>query len=133
MKLKRVIYELYEIDLVSLHNHPEWHEIDREIFLEFDNGERRYFSWCSEPVQYSVGSQDHRFNVNEPDHVIDVSKWGMWEGLIGHEVDFIYHDESHQILELRGSTKSVYLSTQEQGSWLTDVLHISNEQPTSSS
>lgn len=125
MKLKRVIYELYEVDLVSLHDHPEWHEIDREIFLEFDNGEKRYFSWCNEPVQYSVGVQDHRFNVNEPDHVIDASGWEMWRGLIGNKVDFISHDDSHQILELRGQNSCVYLSTQERGSWLADVLHIS--------
>lgn len=39
MKLKRVIYELYEVDLVSLHDTAEWHEIDREIYLEFENGE----------------------------------------------------------------------------------------------
>ena len=133
MKLKRVIYELYEVDLVALHDQPEWHEIDREIFLEFDNGDRRYFSWCDEPVQYSVGSNDHRFNMNEPDHVIDATEWNMWLGLIGSEIDFIYHDESHQVLELRGQNGSVYLSAQEQGSWQADVLHISNAPPKSSS
>lgn len=125
MKLKRVIYELYEVDLGSLHDHPEWHEIDREIFLEFDNGEKRYFSWCNEPVQYSVGVQEHRFNVNEPDHVIDASEWDMWRGLIGNEVYFISHNDSNHILELRGQNSSVYLSSQERGSWLADVLHIS--------
>lgn len=83
MKLKRVIYELYDIDLVTLHDQLEWHEIDREICLEFDNGCRKYFSWCNESVQYLVGIQDHRFNVNEPDHVIDASEWIMWAGLIG--------------------------------------------------
>lgn len=126
MKLKRVIYELYDIDLVSLHDQLEWHEIDREICLEFDGDCRRYFSWCNEPVQYSVGIRDHRFNVNEPDHVIDVSEWTIWEGLIGSDIDFIYRDELHQVLELRGKSGSVYLSSQEQGSWQADVLHISN-------
>lgn len=125
MKLKRVIYELYEVDLATLHDHPEWHEIDREIFLEFENGVRKYFSWCSEPVQYSVGIQDHRFNVNEPDHVIDASSWSMWRSLIGSEVELISHNDSHQIIEIRGQSQSVYLSSQERGSWLSDVLHVS--------
>ena len=129
MKLKRVIYELYEVDLRSLNDHPGWHEIDREIYLEFDNGDRKYFSWCSEPVQYSVGIQDHRFNLNEPDHVIDVSDWSMWRGLIGNEVEVIGHDESHQVMEIRGQSRSVYLSSQEQGSWLADVLHVSATLP----
>ncbi|WP_444932893.1 hypothetical protein [Microbulbifer sp. JTAC008] len=133
MKLKRVIYELYEVDLLSLHDHPEWHEINREIFLEFDNGLKRYFSWCNEPVQYSVGFQDHRFNVNEPDHVIDASEWGMWRDLIGNVVDFISHDNSNQILELRGQDSSVYLSTQERGSWSADVLYVSTTLPEFSS
>ncbi|WP_213608148.1 hypothetical protein [Pseudoalteromonas sp.] len=71
--------------------------------------------------------------MNEPDHVIDVSEWDMWKGLIGSKIDFIYHDESHQVLELRGQNGSAYLSTQEQGSWLADVLHISNTLPIPSS
>jgi len=129
MKLKNVIYELYEVDLISLHDHPEWHEIDREISLEFENGEKKYFSWCGEPVQYSVGVQDHRFNVNEPDHVIDATSWDLWQGLIGEEIEFISHDESHQVLELKGQSKSVYLSSQERGSWQADVLHISTKLP----
>jgi len=133
MKLKRVVYELYEVDLVSLHDHPEWHEIDREIYLEFENGEKKFFSWCNEPIQYSVGIKDHRFNVNEPDHVMDASSWNMWQGLIGNEVEFISREESHQILELRGQGTSVYLSSQEKGSWFSDVLHISKTLPKFSS
>ncbi len=132
MKLKRVIYELYEVDLVSLHDTPEWHEIDREIYLEFENGEKRYFSWCNDPEQYSVGSLEHRFNENEPDHVIDASEWDIWQSLIGHEVQFNYK-ESHQILEIKGQNKSVYLSSQEKSSWYADVLHVSNELPVFSS
>jgi len=38
MKIKRVIYELYESDLVSLDENSDWHEIDREIALEFEAG-----------------------------------------------------------------------------------------------
>jgi hypothetical protein len=132
MKLKRVIYELYEVDLVSLHDNPEWHEIDREIYLEFENGEKRYFSWANNPEQYSVGSQEDRFNENEPDHIIEASEWPIWKGLVGNELQFNYK-ESHQILEIKGQNESVYLSTQEQGSWYADVLHISSALPVFSS
>ncbi|PHS16809.1 MAG: hypothetical protein COA86_11115 [Kangiella sp.] len=128
MKLKRVIYELYEIDLVSLHDQSEWHEIDREIFLEFDNGEKMYFSWCNEPVQFSIGSKNHRFNENQPDHIVDASGWDIWKDLIGDNIQFTYK-ETHQILEVKGQSKSVYLSSQEKGSWYADVLHISDTLP----
>lgn len=133
MILKRVIYELYEVDLVSLNVNPEWHEIDREICLEFEDGEKKYFSWCNKPVQYSVGVQNHRFNANEPDHVVEASNWDMWKGLIGKKIELISCDDSHQVLELKGQGKSVYLSSQEQGSWLSDVLHISTTLPEFSS
>ncbi|MDN3650809.1 hypothetical protein QWZ13_18080 [Reinekea marina] len=129
MKLKRVIYELYEVDLVSLNINQEWHEIDREIYLEFEGGEKKYFSWCNKPAQYSVGVQNHRFNTNEPDHVVDASNWNMWQGLIGNEIELISRGNLHQILEIKGQGKSVYLSSQEQGSWLSDVLHISSTLP----
>ena len=132
MKLQRVIYELFESDLASLRDFSDWHEIDREIFLEFENGEKRYFSWCDEPIQYSMGMQDERFNTGEPDHILDVSNWDMWQSLIGTKIEFI-DKEPHQIIEVKGPKKSVYLSNQEQGSWFSDVLHISNELPKISS
>jgi hypothetical protein len=80
MKLKRVIYELYEIDFGNLkgQSDSESHEIDREIYLEFETGEKFYFSWCSEPVQYCIGFKSERFNVNEPEHVIDATNWKVW-------------------------------------------------------
>jgi hypothetical protein len=49
MILKRVIYELYEVDLVTLNDQPERHEIDRELYLEFEGGEELYFSWVMSP------------------------------------------------------------------------------------
>jgi len=129
MILKRVIYELYEIDLASLNDQPEWHEIDRELCLEFESGKALYFSWCNEPEQYSVGLLNHRFNENEPDHILDASKSDMWSKLIGQEITPIFLDDSHQVLELKGKTYSVYLSSQENGSWFSDVLRISMKLP----
>jgi hypothetical protein len=131
MKLKRVIYELYEIDFGSLKGQTdsESHEIDREIYLEFETGERFYFSWCNEPVQYCIGFKPERFNENELDHVLDATHWKVWCELIGQDISFVFADESHQILELKGLSSSVYLSSQERGSWVADVLHISKGLP----
>ncbi|WP_418357061.1 hypothetical protein ACNH6B_11495 [Shewanella basaltis] len=131
MKLERVIYELYEIDFGSLKGESESdsHELDREIYLEFESGEKVYFSWCNEPVQYCIGFQSGRFNANEPDHVVEATNWSVWRDLIGQELSFVFTDKSHQILELKGQTSSVYLSSQEQGSWVADVLHISKSLP----
>ena len=131
MKLNRVIYELFEIDFGSLKGQSgsESHEIDREIYLEFETGEKLYFSWCNEPVQCCIGFKPERFNANEPDHVIDATNWKVWCELIGQEICFVFTDESHQILELKGQSSSVYLSSQERGSWEADVLHISKDLP----
>ncbi|WP_046004323.1 hypothetical protein [Pseudoalteromonas rubra] len=131
MKLKRVIYELYEVDfgLLKGESESDSHEIDREIYLEFESGEKVYFSWCYEPVQYCIGFQSIRFNAHEPDHIVEATDWNVWRDLIGQELSFVFTDESHQILELKGQTSSVYLSSQEQGSWVADVLHVSKGLP----
>ncbi|MBH0014883.1 hypothetical protein [Pseudoalteromonas sp. NGC95] len=131
MKLKRVIYELFEIDFGSLkgQSDSESHEIDREIYLEFETGEKLYFSWCNEPVQYCIGFKSERFNDNEPDHVIDATNWKVWRDLIGQDISFVFTDESHQILHLKSQSSSTYLSSQENGSWVADVLHISKGLP----
>ena len=131
MKLKRVIYELFEIDFGSLCGGADSaeHEIDREIYLEFETGEKFYFSWCNEPEQYCIGFKPERFNKNEPECVIDASRWQVWHELIGQEISFMFTDESHQILELKSLSSSVYLSSQERGSWGADVLHISKGLP----
>ncbi|MCF7513630.1 hypothetical protein L3V43_06990 [Pseudoalteromonas sp. L23] len=131
MKLKRVVYELYEVDFVSLEGEADsdFHEIDREIFLEFESGEKIYFSWCSEPVQYCIGFRPERFNANEPDHAVDTTSWKIWRNLIGQDISFVFIDDSHQVLELKGQSSSTYLSSQERGSWVADVLHVSKGLP----
>ena len=131
MKLKRVIYESFEIDFGSLkgQSDSESHEIDREIYLEFETGEKFYFSWCNEPVQCCIGLKRERFNENEPDHVIEATSWKVWRELIGQDISFVFIDESHQVLELKGQSSSTYLSSQESGSWVADVLHISISLP----
>lgn len=129
MKVKRVIYELYQSDLDCLKKNSEWHEIDREVIFEFEDGLHTYCSWNGEPVQYSIGSSNRRFFINEPDHIIDVTNWEIWHKLIGEQIRLIYHDSCHQVLEIKGQSTSVYLSSQENGSWQADVLHISKEKP----
>lgn len=131
MILKRVIYELFESDFGALcgRANSAYHEIDREIYLEFETGQKYYFSWCSEPEQYCIGFKPERFNKNEPERIIDASSWQVWHALIGQEISFMFTDETHQILELKSLPSSVYLSSQERGSWGADVLHISKVLP----
>jgi hypothetical protein len=97
--------------------------------LEFETGEKFYFSWCNEPEQYCIGFKSEKFNKSEPERVIDASRWQVWHELIGQEISFIFTDESHQILELKSLSSSVYLSSQERGYWGADVLHISKSLP----
>ena len=80
-------------------------------------------------MQYCIGFKPGRFNANEPDQVIDATNWKIWRELIGQEINFVFTDESHQILELKGQSSSTYLSSQERGSWVADVLHISKVLP----
>ncbi len=129
MKLKRVVYELYDADMQSLSKDDDWHELDREISLNFEGDKKIYISWCDTPVQFCVSYQDSRFNRNEPDHHIDVSSWRIWQNLIGFDLKLLYLEESRQVLHLKGEKCSVYLSSQSQGSWLSDVLHISSKRP----
>ncbi|MBZ2191607.1 hypothetical protein JFJ09_05190 [Pseudoalteromonas arctica] len=131
MKLKRVIYELFEMDFGNLKgkSDSDSHEIDCEIYLEFETGEKFYFSWSSKPVQYCIGFKSERFNVNDPAHLIEATHWKVWRELIEEEISFVFIDESHQILELKAQSSSTYLSSQEHGIYFTDVLHISKALP----
>jgi hypothetical protein len=129
MKIVRVVYKLFESDFTSLKGNSDSHEIDREICLEFDSGRKLYFSWCQKPIQFSVGFQEQSFNTNEPERSLDVSNWDIWKPLIGNRIELVYLDNNHQILQLKGVTSSIYLSSQEQGIWEADVLHISSKMP----
>jgi len=131
MKLNKVLYELYESDhsCIKGHENSEVHEIDREICLEFDEGNRIYVSWTDAPIQFSVDYKESQWNMNNPDIVVDASSWKMWKPLIGKSCEFIFHGEEHQVLELKCSDKSIYFSSQDKGSWFSDVLHISASKP----
>ncbi len=135
MKIEKVIYELYESDYLCIkgNENSNVHEIDREVRIELEDGMHVYVSWSNEPVQYSVGYKEERWNINVPEITIDVSSWKMWGGLIGQSCKFIYNDKAHQILELKCSEHSIFFSSQEDGCWEMDVLHISSSKPTVSS
>jgi len=131
MRLARAIYELFESDMATLQGAEEQHshEIDRELRLEFTDCSDLYIAWCSHPTQYAVGYQEKRWNVTDPEHIVDVSQWKIWRELIGQEISFVFHSPANQVLELRGDRSSVYCSSQERGSWQADVLHLSLEKP----
>ncbi len=131
MKIEKIFYELYESDALWLKGKEssEIHEIDREVCIKVENDEDIYISWASEPIQFSIGYKSTSWNTNKPDTILDVSDWKMWEPVIGKEFKLNYCDDNHQILELNTVDTSIYFSSQEDGNWESDVLHISSKKP----
>jgi len=135
MKISKVVYELYQSDYSCIRGSEEGdtHEIDREIRIEAENGERIYISWTDSPAQYSVGYKTSRWSKNDPEVTVDVSHWKVWQTLIAENCELIFHGDEHQVLEIRCPCASVYVSSQENGKWFSDVLHISSSRPKVSS
>jgi hypothetical protein len=129
--LSRVIYELFEADLESLvsPSSDEEHGIDREIRLELSDGASKYISWCSDPVQYCVGVQPHSFFKPGGAVTRDVSVHPLWQRLIGEPLELVVLDANCQVLELRSSLASVFVSSQERGQWEADTLTVSGHNP----
>lgn len=128
--LTNVIYQLFESDLPDLEAESTWHEIDREVMLIFEDNHPIYISWCSQPVQYAVGYQQTTW-FSDPTIRLDLSQSRIWKPLVGQLITLSYLDDQHQVLELSTSSANaaVYCSSQEQGQWEMDVLHISSEKP----
>lgn len=135
MKIVKVVYELFESDYSRIlgHENDNSHEIDREVRLITDDGANIYVSWANEPIQFSVGYKDSSWNINKPEREIEASHWNMWKPIIRQECKLVYVNKEHQILELKSSGGSIYFSSQEQGCWESDVLHISTNRPKYSS
>jgi hypothetical protein len=135
MKLLRVVYELFESDAQSLDQQVDltWHEIDREIRLEGQNGEKIYISWGwqSSPVMYAIETSPQAFCTPPAPVIRDMSGSSAWAGLIGKEVTFAFLESDHQILEVRCGKTSVYCSSYDfhRALWMMDVLHISVAPP----
>ena len=132
-----MLYELYDSDYSYIKDKQDAdsHEINREIYLVINNGKHVYISWSDKPMQFSVGYKESRWFKNEPDKTLDASTWKIWRDIIDQECELIFHDNNHQILELKCNNTSVYFAPLEakENNWSIDVLHISNNVPCISS
>ena len=130
MRLLRVIYGLLESDRAWMEGKEDstWHEIDGEVQLETSSG-LIHVSWASEPTQYSMNYQSASHLLDGAGHATDASAWPIWRNCVGGTIELDYLDEEHQVLEVRGENGSVFLSSQEQGKWWSDVVHISKLKP----
>ena len=129
--LSRVTYLLFANELragqTSLPSGD--HSLDREIRLEASDGSSQYISWASEPAQYCVGVQSKSWFVEGDVVEIEMSFHEVWEPLVGRAVDLVWHDDSHQVLEIRAGLDSVYLSSREVDYWFADTITVSIERP----
>ncbi|MBK8464716.1 MAG: hypothetical protein IPL32_02710 [Chloracidobacterium sp.] len=132
MKLSQVFYEIFESDAQHLDeiDSTQIHEIDREIRLIDEQGESTFISWCSEPVQYSVGTSKVSF-FDEPIPVIqDMSNSGLWKALVGKDVAVSFVDKHHQVLEITNDDNDkVYCWTSAFDEEGEDTLFISPQTP----
>ena len=84
-------------------------------------GQKEIRFWAPRKKKFTFTFQDELVEANR------VHPAGLFTYLVGEDVSLVYHDDCHQVLEIKGQSTSVYLSSQENGSWEPDVLHISKE------
>jgi hypothetical protein len=129
--LRRVVYELFEFEAGILDDPAsiEQHLLDRQIRFEMSDGSCWFASWANTPIQYSVGIQRERFFAAGDSVTRDASTHPCWTALIGHPVEFVFVDDRHQVVEVRSPGASVFLSSQENGDWASDVTTVSRSRP----
>ncbi len=131
-----IFYDVFASDIAWLEQcTDEYHEIDREIRFEFSNQKRVFVSWCSTPVQYSVGLQLQSFFSDSQDVLTrDMTHDSLWSDLIGELVEFNFVDAEHQVLEIRSGASAVYCCSRELRAggvedWRSDAIHITRKRP----
>ena len=129
--LTKVTYLLFESELSEGDEHllRDEHIIDREVRLDWSDGSVKHISWTSNPVQYCVGVQAHSWFISGDVKEVDMSSRSNWKELVGKEVKLQWHDDSHQVLEMRTDVASIYLSSRENGYWEADTITISQAKP----
>ena len=128
--IRHVIYELFEFEASVLEDagSSEEHRIDREIRFEMSDGSCWFASWTNTPVQYSVGFRKESFFLSGECVTRDASNHPLWANLIGKPIEFVVTDGA-QVVEVRSTSASVFLSSQENGRWEMDVLTVSRLRP----
>ena len=129
MKLNKVIYELYdsEYEYAMGLSDSEKHELDREVRLEFDDDTVTYVYWSDEPIQFCVGYKSTRAYSTEPEKIINVSNWPMWQPFINNEINIAYIEDNNEMIEI--STKNNSLFFWAGGNHGSDTLCVSTQKP----
>lgn len=123
--LRRVIYDEFEHEEGVLIRHS--HELDREVRLEMSDSSLWFISWCSEPVQYAVAYSAQSFFEPPTPKSEEASFSAPWSGMLGHPIEWLWVAEEHQVLELRTSGGSAFVSALERGIWNMDTITVSNQ------
>jgi hypothetical protein len=138
VRLVAVWYELFpdeDADFDELPIDVEEQCLDREVRLQLADGERLYASWCSEPMQYSLGIRGTSFFVPGEHPARDVSMHPLWAPFVGEEVELAYLDAYHLALALRAPGQILYLATYDhpgtgdRGYWGMDVVRVMRKVP----
>jgi len=129
--LSRVTYLLFpsEAEDVQRSLPSGEHVIDREVCLEESDGSKRYISWAQEPEQYCVGVKLSSWFIPSEIVEIDMSSHILWKSLVGSALDVVWHDDKHQVLEIRADRSPVYLSSREADRWFADTISVSGARP----
>lgn len=110
MKLIQVIYELYRSDADTLKGHEddEFHALDREIRLCFEDHRAIWLSWSSEPYQFCVSFGYKPHFSGRIDELIDMTNCFMWSRFVGQELALTYCDLNHQVLVISAGSGSIW-------------------------
>ena len=129
MKLIQVIYELYEVDVEFLcgRKNEELHAIDREVRLCFEDRQSIWLSWSSEPEQFCVSDRDKPNFTGSIYKIVDMSGCLIWSRCINQEIELNFRRYDRKLLEISTKDASVWCWTE--GTYGSDVLHISSQSP----
>ncbi|MBX3713715.1 MAG: hypothetical protein KF800_17275 [Lysobacter sp.] len=131
-KLTAICYRLFEDEESSadLAARGEIHDFGGELALTFDDGQRLFVSWVSEPVQYAIGIKGASHFLPEARLTdFDVSASAIWAGLIGQEVSLHYIGPDHQVLGVSSATDNLFLCSFERGGWWADAVTVCKQAP----
>ena len=129
--LSGVTYELFqfESDVLEREGSTMTHTIDGQVRLLMSDGTSTFVSWGNEPVQHAVCWQAVSFYEAENMIVVNASHHPLWKPLVGASLSFVVLDSEQQIVKVRSEASAVYLSSQEEGRWWSDVTTISVKRP----
>jgi len=110
MRLSKVVYEIYQSDLVGLEgcNWEEPHELDGQVRLEFVDMDPMFVSWIQDKDDFHVSCQNKSFFAVELEERRDMSKSQVWGALIGREIDVAFLSKDAYVLAIRSSGDRVY-------------------------